>query len=81
MFGKKYNLNAQEMNEEFCNMVIREKFWNLTEAATEMKLILDEVVKGSNKEWNVTELRFEKIINASETQAGKFKGTYSSNQF
>ena len=58
IFRKKYNLDLDEISDMFFDVAINQRLWNMTTMFAKLKIILDEVVKGSNHEWQLTDLEF-----------------------
>ena len=55
-----------ELNEMISNLIVEQSFWNLTTSLADLKVLLDEVVKGRDLEWNLDKIRIEAFSNASK---------------
>ena len=55
-----------ELNEMISNLIVEQCFWNLTISLADLKVLLDEVVKGKDLEWSQEELKIEAFSNASK---------------
>ena len=55
-----------ELNEMISNLIVEQCFWNLTTSLADLKVLLDEVVKGKDLEWSQEELKIEAFSNASK---------------